>query len=172
MKSVLLCIISLLLSFDLIFASPLSFPVISTKCTRTLEETIFNPESCAFLYMQSIAYKFLARSQIVFGPVENVDAFIYAFENEFEINVDLADAFGQVVNYYPDGTKSFGYPSKYSNSARAYLNFPGFARQPSDSTFYYTFQIYSRDGEYYAVILSMPMANDPIVCWCCFRINK
>lgn len=156
-------IFSLFLSVSFASATS-SFPFSSKKCSRALEEVIYKPETCAFLYMQSIAQKFILRSPIVFGPEEQADAFIYSFENEFGILVDLVDAFGRVTKYSSDGTKSQGAPNKYSNSAQAYLNFPGFVRQPTDSNFFYTFQIFSQDARYYAVTFIMPLENDPIVC--------
>lgn len=148
-----------------IFASVIyDQPAVSKKCTRKLEEILFKPDPCAFRYLQTVANKFRARAQILFGPQDLVDSFIFSFENEYKVKVDLVNPFGGVVKYHPDGTKSIGEPAQYSNTAQAYLNFPGFVRQVNQENFYYTFQVYSPDGQYYAVTLIMPLSDDPIVC--------
>ena len=148
-----------------IFASVIyDQPAVSKKCTRKLEEILFKPDPCAFRYLQTVANKFRARAQILFGPQDLADSFIYNFENEYQVEIALVDAFGGSVNYNPDGTKSSGEPVQYTDTAQAYLNFPGFVRQVSQQNFYYTFQVFSPDGQYYAVTLIMPLSDDPIVC--------
>lgn len=134
------------------------------KCTRNLENVLYKPENCAYIYLRSIAYKFLPRSQIIFKDQEHGDAFIYNFEAEYGVKVDLIDPFGHVTKYHPNGTKSHGLPNKYTDSAQAYLNFGGFVRQVNQNNFFYTFQIFSPDGQYIGVTLYVPLSEDPLVC--------
>lgn len=132
------------------------------QCVRELEWTIFKPETCAFKYLEKLAKTFQLRGQAIFSPL--VDQYIYTFEAATKVNVILVNAFGQQTFYYPNGTKTFGISAQFANSAQAYTNFPGFVRQINMQNFYYTFQMFSKDGRYYAVTLYMPLSNDPIFC--------
>ena len=156
-------------SFSLSFLLFLLFNGISSiltseKCSRILEGTIYKPDTCAYQYLHSLGQKFRAQAQILFGPENQADAYVFSFEQEYGVYVAIGDAFGQVVKYNQNGTKHPTQSNKYTDTAQSYLNFAGFARTPSASMFYYTFSVFSPDAEYKAVTISMPLANDPLVC--------
>ena len=100
-----------------------------------MEEILFKPDPCAFRYLQTVANKFRACAQILFGPQDLADSFIFSFENEYKVEIDLVNPFGGVVKYHPDGTKSIGEPAQYSNTAQAYLNFPVSSGKSTKKTF-------------------------------------
>lgn len=130
MNSLSVLLLSSLISYTLASSS-----VSVRTCSRALEQIVYKPPSYAFLYMQSLARKFRPRGQILFGPVEQADAYIFTFASENKVEVTLSDAFAIVVNYHPDGTKFSGSPVKYANTAQAYLNLPGFVKQTSNEIF-------------------------------------
>ena len=132
------------------------------QCSRLLESTIFKPNSCAYKYLHKLGESFRVRAQALFTPLAS--QFIYNFEVDNRVVVGLVDAFGQQVIYNFNGTASVGEPAQYSDTAQAFLNFPGFTRQVSLKSFYYTFQVYSPDAKYYAVTFQMPLEDDPIFC--------
>lgn len=134
----------------------------SNKCSRELEAIIYKPETCALQYFNRISAQLKARSEVFFTP--QADPFIYTFINEYNVLLSLVDAMGNTMNYYPNLTKSPGSPVQYTDTAQSYLNIPGFVRQVSNQKFYYTFSIFSKNGEYYDVTLSMSLAKDPIFC--------
>lgn len=134
----------------------------SRKCSRELAAIVYKPETCALKYLDRISTTLKARSQILFTP--QADSFIYSFENTYNVLLTLVDAMGNTMEYFPNQTKVPGTPVKYTDTAQSYLNFPGFVRQASNQKFYYTFSIFSEDGQYYDVTLSMPLAKDPIFC--------
>lgn len=134
------------------------------QCSRQLQIALHKPETCAYKYLSKISEIFKARSQVLFTSTSEADSFIYTFENTFNVLVSLANPFGKYTNYYPNGTKQPGQPAKYTDTAQSYLNFPGFVRQISSQEFYYTFNVFSTDGQYYDITLSMPLSRDPIVC--------
>lgn len=163
-----LTILSLILSsiISVTFASSLrsSSVVSSKKCSRELEEIIYKPETCTFLYMQSLERKFRAGGQVIFGPEEQADAYIYTFEKNYGVTISLQKPFGNSVIYNPDGTKTEGSPEQYAGTAQSYLNFPGFVKSTSSSEFYYHFNEYSPDARFYGVTIIMPLANEVLSC--------
>lgn len=154
---------NLVLLFSVIFINSRTLLCLqSSKCSKDLEKIIYKPDTCALKYFEKISADIKASSQVFFTP--EADSFIYAFENAFNVNLTLVDALGHTMNYYPNKTKSAGWPVIYADVAQSYLNLPGFARQVSCQTFYYTFAIFSKEGQYYGVTLSMPLSKDPVFC--------
>lgn len=156
-------VLSLLLLLEYVSAVSLDYYASPKDCARYLESTIFKPESCAYKYMERLAIDFRIKAQpVLFTP--QVDQFIYSFETSNQIKVALIDAFGLQTSYHPNGTKTTGSYALYSDTAQAYTNFPGFVRQINADNFYYTFEMFSTEGQYYGVTLSMPLSDDPLVC--------
>lgn len=135
------------------------------KCSIKLEGIIYGPETCAKKYFDQISKQFRANSEILFTDTVQADAFLYNFASTYQVIVAIATPMGANTLYNPDGSQSEGFPNQYTNTAQAFLNFPGFIRQVSDFKFYYSFNAFSRNGQYYGVTLSMPLSRDPLYCW-------
>ena len=134
----------------------------SRKCSNELAQIVYKPESCALQYFDKISVPLKTRSEIFFTA--EADSFIYSFENTHNVLVTLVDSMGKTMIYYPNLTKISGPPVMYTDTAQSYINFPGFVRQVGDQEFYYTFSIFSKEGQHYDVTLSMPLSKDPIFC--------
>lgn len=152
-------------NFDLIYAkSSLSNKGNNqNKCSRALANVIYDPKSCAYQYLDKLRKKFLIDSPLLFTP--QMDSFIFNFENNNQISVAIVNAMGDLTNYnYQTKTKTPDQPVKYIDTARSYLNFPGFVRQISSESFYFTFVVFSVNAEMYTVTFSMPLSQEPIFC--------
>lgn len=149
-------------NFSLIFAKSFTSHQ-ENKCSRALDNIIYTPESCAYKYLDKLRKKFLLEAPLLFTP--QIDSFIFNFENNNQISVTIIDAMGSTTNYnYQTKTKTSGQPVKYLDTARSYINFPGFVRQISSSSFYFTFVVFSVNAEMLSVTFSLPISQDPIFC--------
>lgn len=152
-----------IIQFISIFTKTINENSNNNKCSSALEQVIYRPETCAYQYLNKLHKEFLIRSPLLF--TSQADAFIYSFESMYNVYVTLIDAMGKTTNYYySNKTKSNGQPVKYTDTARSYINFPGFVRQVSSSSFYFTFVVFSVNAEMYSVTISMPLSQDPIFC--------
>ena len=165
--SILFSSLFFLLNFNLSAISAKSLPSHrgnhQNKCSHALAKVIYTPESCAYKYLNKLRKKFLLGTPLLFTP--QIDSFIFNFEIVNRISVTIVDAMGSTTNYnYQTKTKTSGQPVKYLDTARSYINFPGFVRQISSSSFYFTFVVFSDNAEVLSVTFTLPISQDPIVC--------
>jgi hypothetical protein len=137
---------------------------IDRKCRRELEEIIYAPQFCAKSFFERLAVEFKTGGQAIFGSSIERDNYVFNFVNAKQVAVDLVPSIGPSTDYYIDGTKTTGLPPKYPDNARAYLNLGAYINYSPDQRLYYTFLMFSPDGQQYSVSLSIPSRNDPIIC--------
>lgn len=135
------------------------------KCSNDLAVVVYGPETCAYQYLDKLSKQFLTGSQLIFTT--QVDAYVYNFAATYNIYVNLITPIGLNTRYYPDGNKDIlGALPASPDIARSYLNFPGFLKDSTSGNayYYFSFVVFSIDGQMYTVTLKLPLAQAPITC--------
>ena len=132
----------------------------SKKCSQALAGIIYTPETCAYQYLNKLSKKFLAKKDLLFADQSVANSYLFSFAAAYKIEIELGSAIGTTTKYFPDGTTSPGSFLKYPNIAHANLNFPGFTKGSEE--FFFSFIVFSDDGEMYYITFVLPLSQSPI----------
>ena len=137
----------------------------SAVCTKELEEIVYQPESATLAYFTRISEGFKCAGPVLWTP-QNI-SFIQTFENKYNVNVEVFDAFGHLI--YPeiipalkntltkDDRLNMG-----SITATANMNGSGYVRDTdAEEMAKYEFIVYDYQGRLKYVQINMPLSEAP-----------
>lgn len=125
-------------------------------CERELEGIVYQPHSAALAYLNKISEEIKVVGPILWTP--QGDSYLQAFENKYQVGVQVYDAFMNIV-YNNLG----GLEMKYmSTTATANMNGSGYARDTDgDELVRYEFIVYDQIGQLKYVLINMPLSEAP-----------
>lgn len=127
----------------------------NTKCSRQLQSIVHVPSDIELFEDSSkLETQFRALGQVLFTP-QNA-SYVWSFEQKYGVQVYISDGFGNSWDYdlNPPTVQYFQSQDMSRSWAHSQLNFPGFSYDPNTQAYYYTFNIYSLEGEQIIVTLT------------------
>ncbi len=127
----------------------------NSKCSRELQAIVHFPSQVeAFEDSSNLEREFKAIGQVLFTP-QNA-SYVWAFEQKYGVQVHISDGFGYSW-IYSINPPTVVYEPKQEMSrpyAHSQINFPGFAYNSANQNYYYTFNIFSLEGELLVVTIT------------------
>lgn len=129
----------------------------SAACAKELEGIIYQPHSPALTYFTRISEEIKISGPILWTP-QNV-SFIQTFENKYQVEVQVYDAFLNMI-YPTDGSSTpFGL---IPITSTANMNGSGFLRDTDSMEMArYEFIVFDSIGQLKYIMLNMPLADTP-----------
>lgn len=135
-------------------------------CRRELEAAVYNPESCAFEYLQRLDKELRAQSAVFWQNPEQSKAVVDSFMFKYQVLVLAADPLGRIMEY-PGATPIPGSRIKARAVARA--NVYGYGFNSLEVTgipikYDHTSVYWGPDGQMVYIILALLKENIPDIC--------
>lgn len=129
----------------------------AAACSKELEGIVYQPHSAALSYFNRISEEIKIAGPILWTPY-NI-SFIQTFENKYQVEVQVYDAFLNMI--YPTGVPSSA--SGYMPiTSTANMNGSGFLRDTDSMEMArYQFIVFDGIGQLKYVLLNMPLADTP-----------
>lgn len=132
-------------------------PEVAAACSKELEGIVYQPHSAALSYFTRISEEIKVSGPVLWTP-QNV-SFIQTFENKYQVEVQVYDAFLNMI-YPTDGSSN---PMGFMPiTSAANMNGSGFLRDTdSDEMARYQFIVFDCIGQMKYILLNMPLADAP-----------
>ena len=123
----------------------------SRKCSRELQEIVYNPKSEKSEYFSRLEKEFRLFSPLLFGSQQSASAAIWSFEDKYNnVLVKVSSPFNEATLYTicPNlAIPNYENNNMYPGTARLALDISELNYESTTQTYYYSFNIWNRDGE-------------------------
>lgn len=141
------------------------------KCSKHLEEIVYQPESTSRNYLTRLAAQINIASPVLWTPSNT--SFLENFENSYGVSIVVYDAFGFVLFPLVEVVTLKSILSlplvaadepanMFSVTATANMNGAGFTRDNYADLMYYEFIVYNVNGELKYIQIQLNTANAPL----------